>query len=64
MELKPDAFTALMGFGITILILTPIPMCGFFFFPTPSNFLIPAACVTIQLSSDTAYLETVSDSPG
>ena len=30
--------------------------------PTPSNLLTPAECLTIQLNSDTVYLEIASDS--
>lgn len=36
-------------------ILTPIPVYGFF--PIPSNSLTLAGCPTIQLNSDTIYLE-------
>lgn len=39
--------------------LTPIHEC---FFPTPpGNSPAPAGCLTIQLDSDTIYMETVSD---
>jgi len=47
MELKPDVFTALMWFGIfgiMILILTPIPMCGFFFPHTKQFFDTSCVC--------------------
>ena len=45
------------------MILTPVLMCVLFL-PPPSNTLPSAGCPTLHLSSDTTYLEIVSDPTG
>lgn len=59
---EPTLLTPLLPLSCLVprLILHPIPMHGYFLLHPLSNSQIPAACPTIQPSSDTIYLEIVS----